>query len=104
MTAACPPTSTTQCTTYTYSSGTGSGSHYRSAVMDASPFAYWRFGDASGSTATDQVTANLGNQNATYSRYPGRPNPPVRIVVSTPLTWREWTTRRLALIVPCWAR
>src|SRR5207248_11357459 len=33
----CPPTSSTQCTSYSYTSGSASGSHYRSMVLDANP-------------------------------------------------------------------
>ncbi|WP_137816396.1 DUF6531 domain-containing protein [Gandjariella thermophila] len=63
----CPPTSSTACTDYTLTSGTNSGSHYRSAVLDAGPYAYWRFGDSSGTTATDEIAANLGTKNGTYT-------------------------------------
>ena len=52
------------CTSYTY----GSGSDYRSAVLDAGPRNYWQLGDASGSaTAADEVDVNLGTTSGTYS-------------------------------------
>jgi RHS repeat-associated protein len=62
LTAACGPTS--GCTSYTY----GTGSVYRSAVLDSGPRSYWQLGDASGSTsAADEVDANLGTTDGTYS-------------------------------------
>lgn len=68
LTKACPPTSTTACTTYTSTTGSTPGSHYRTAVLDAGPVAYWRLGDPSGTaTATDEVGSNLGVDNGTYS-------------------------------------
>ncbi|OXM61365.1 LamG-like jellyroll fold domain-containing protein [Amycolatopsis vastitatis] len=67
LVTACPPTSTTQCTTYGYTSGTAEGSHYRSAVLDAQPFAYWRLNSTDqGTVASDEVTANVGTQNGTF--------------------------------------
>ncbi|MGV9566070.1 LamG-like jellyroll fold domain-containing protein [Streptomyces sp. NPDC003480] len=59
----CPPTSTTACTTYSYTSG----SHFRSAVLDANPASYWRMAESSGTTATSEVALNEGNDNGTYS-------------------------------------
>ena len=68
LTKVCPPATPTKCTAYGYTGGSGSGSHYRSLVLDAQPQAYWRLGDASGSTtAADEVTANMGTLNGTYS-------------------------------------
>ena len=66
-----PPTggnTAPSCTQYTYTSGASSGSHYRTTVMDAAPSSYWRLGEAPGTdTAASQVTANEGNDDATYS-------------------------------------
>ena len=66
-----PPTggnTAASCTIYSYTSGTSSGSHFRTTVMDANPSSYWRLGEASGTdTAASQVAANEGNDNATYS-------------------------------------
>jgi RHS repeat-associated protein len=68
LTSVCSPLSTSRCTTYGYTTGAGSGSHYRSAVLDANPYAYWRLNDAaSTTTAGDQVAANLGTKNGTYN-------------------------------------
>lgn len=68
LTSVCSPTSATQCTTYSYTSGANGGSHYRSLVLDAQPSGYWRLGDASGSTtAADEVATNMGADNGTYS-------------------------------------
>lgn len=62
LTGVCSPTS--GCTSYSYTTG----SSYRSAVLDDAPRSYWQFGDASGSTtAADEVDANLGTTNGTYS-------------------------------------
>ncbi|SHG56304.1 RHS repeat-associated core domain-containing protein [Streptoalloteichus hindustanus] len=44
------------CTKYEY----GTGSHYRSAVLDSQPDSYWRLGEPSGDSATSQVAVNLG--------------------------------------------
>jgi RHS repeat-associated protein len=62
LTGVCDPSG--NCTSYT----NGSGSNYRSAVLDAGPRDYWQLGDASGSaTAADEVDANLGTTGGTYS-------------------------------------
>jgi large repetitive protein len=51
------------CTAYSYQTG----SHYLAGVLDSGPRAYWQFGEGSGTTAADEVDANLGTTNATYS-------------------------------------
>jgi RHS repeat-associated protein len=62
LTKVCGPTG--GCTSYQY----GTGSNYRSSVLDSSPRSYWQLGDASGSTsAADEVDANLGTTSGTYS-------------------------------------
>lgn len=62
LTQVCAPSG--GCTSYTY----GSGSAYRSAVLDSGPRSYWQFGEASGATsAADEVDANLGTTDGTYS-------------------------------------
>jgi RHS repeat-associated protein len=65
LTSVCPPTSPSKCTAYIYTSGTNSGSHYRTTVLDAQPAAYWRLANTSGTTATDEVGANMGTDNGT---------------------------------------
>ncbi|MFE3185527.1 LamG-like jellyroll fold domain-containing protein [Streptomyces violascens] len=67
LTKVCPPTSATACTTYSYTSGSNSGSHYRSAVTDANPASYWRLADASGTRAASEAALNEGNDSGTYS-------------------------------------
>ncbi|MGI5518426.1 LamG-like jellyroll fold domain-containing protein [Streptomyces sp. CA-106131] len=62
LTKVCPPTDATHCTTYGYVAG----NHYRTTVLDADPFAYWRMGETSGTTADDGVDTNEGNLNGTY--------------------------------------
>ncbi|MCX4609675.1 LamG-like jellyroll fold domain-containing protein [Streptomyces mirabilis] len=62
LTKVCPPTDATHCTTYGYAAG----NHYRTTVLDADPFAYWRMGETSGTTAADGVDTNEGNLNGTY--------------------------------------
>ena len=50
------------------SDGYTTGSHYRAAVLDSGPRSYWQLSDASGATAAaDEVDANLGTTNGTYS-------------------------------------
>ncbi|MBY8879933.1 LamG-like jellyroll fold domain-containing protein [Actinacidiphila acidipaludis] len=67
LTTVCPPTSATACTAYSYTSGSSSGSHFRSTVLDANPSSYWRLADPSGTTATSDVAVNEGNDKGTYS-------------------------------------
>ncbi|MFF8280422.1 LamG-like jellyroll fold domain-containing protein [Streptomyces lateritius] len=62
LTKVCPPADWTKCTTYTYTTG----NHYRTTVMDADPFAYWRLGETSGTVAADAIDANQGQYNGTY--------------------------------------
>ncbi|MGW4421723.1 RHS repeat-associated core domain-containing protein [Streptosporangium sp. NPDC004631] len=59
LTGVCAPVAAPNCTTYAY----GSGSRYRSDVLDADPYGYWRLGEDSGTTAADLGAANA---NATY--------------------------------------
>lgn len=62
LTKVCAPSG--GCTAYSY----GSGSNYRSAVLDAGPRSYWQLGDSSGSAAaTDEVDVNLGTTSGSYS-------------------------------------
>jgi len=66
LTSVCPPVSPSNCTTYSYTSGANSGSHFSSMVLDSNPTDYWSLGDAVGSaTAADSVAENMGSQNAT---------------------------------------
>jgi RHS repeat-associated protein len=63
LTQACAPAVTgSGCTTYTY----GTGSHYWSSALDADPRVYYQLGESSGTTAADEVEANLGTTNGTY--------------------------------------
>ena len=56
LTSVCPPGTTTACTTYTYSTN---GSHAPTAVLNASPTAYYRLDDAAGTTAAaNEVPVN----------------------------------------------
>ncbi|MFE0151046.1 DUF6531 domain-containing protein [Nonomuraea sp. NPDC059007] len=59
LTRVCTPAAAPNCAEYTY----GSGSQYRSRVLDADPFAYWRLGEATGTVAADQTHAE---REATY--------------------------------------
>ncbi|MFD7540923.1 LamG-like jellyroll fold domain-containing protein [Streptomyces sp. NPDC059819] len=63
LTSVCAPLTTTQCTTYGYTSG----SQYQNASLDLGPHALWPMGEASGTTARDAVLANQATNNATYS-------------------------------------
>lgn len=63
MTSVCPPADWSRCTAYGYTTG----NHYRTTVLDADPYAYWRLGEASGSTvAKDSVDVNQGRYNGLY--------------------------------------
>ena len=56
LTSVCPPGTTTACTTYTY---TTNGSHAPTAVLNASPTAYYRLDDAAGTmAAANEVPVN----------------------------------------------
>ncbi|HSY14567.1 MAG TPA: LamG-like jellyroll fold domain-containing protein, partial [Jatrophihabitantaceae bacterium] len=60
LTKVCAPGSA--CTSYGYSSG----SHYRSAVLDAKPDSYWRLGETAGTDARSEVAVNLGKDTGHY--------------------------------------
>ncbi|MEW2634830.1 LamG-like jellyroll fold domain-containing protein [Streptomyces sp. NPDC048389] len=63
LTTVCPPAGTVKCTTYGYATG----NHYRTTVLDADPFAYWRLGEAPGETvAKDTVALNQGKYNGLF--------------------------------------
>ncbi|MCK1820394.1 Teneurin-1 [Streptomyces sp. XM83C] len=63
LTKVCPPADATHCTVYTYVTG----NHYRTTVLDADPYAYWRLGEAAGATvAKDSIELNQGRYNGTY--------------------------------------
>ncbi|NBE91858.1 MULTISPECIES: LamG-like jellyroll fold domain-containing protein [unclassified Nonomuraea] len=49
LTQVCAPVAAPNCTTYEY----GSGSLYRSSVLNSDPFGYWRLGEASGTRGED---------------------------------------------------
>ncbi|MGW0586393.1 LamG-like jellyroll fold domain-containing protein [Streptosporangium sp. NPDC002607] len=59
LTGVCAPVAAPNCAHYAY----GSGSQYRSRVLDSDPYAYWRLGEASGTVAADQ---GAGAADATY--------------------------------------
>lgn len=62
LTKVCPPADNTKCTVYEYATG----NHYRTTVLDADPFAYWRLGETSGTAAKDTVDSNQGKYNGLY--------------------------------------
>jgi RHS repeat-associated protein len=51
------------CTTYDYSPGT----HYRTAVLNDRPDAYYRLGEPDDAVATSEVTVNLGKDEGSYT-------------------------------------
>ena len=59
----CGPGAGNACTHYSYVSG----SHYPSVVADDNPAAYWRLGEASGSTAVNAAAHDSGAGAGTYS-------------------------------------
>ncbi|WP_204008638.1 LamG-like jellyroll fold domain-containing protein [Virgisporangium aurantiacum] len=64
LTKVCAPTSSTECTTYSY----GNGTRYPGTVDNTGPRSYWRLGDAAGSTvATSSVLDNSGTDNGQYA-------------------------------------
>ncbi|MEW1721105.1 LamG-like jellyroll fold domain-containing protein [Streptomyces sp. NPDC093109] len=63
LTQVCPPADPDKCTVYGYATG----NHYRTTVLDADPFAYWRLGEEAGATvAKDSVDNNQGKYNGLY--------------------------------------
>ncbi|MFF7266473.1 LamG-like jellyroll fold domain-containing protein [Streptomyces sp. NPDC008159] len=62
LTQVCPPSSATKCTQYAY----GTGSVYRSGVLDASPTSYWRLGESEGATAASDAPSRTGLNDAAY--------------------------------------
>ncbi|MFD5014867.1 LamG-like jellyroll fold domain-containing protein [Streptomyces chartreusis] len=62
LTKVCPPSSATKCTVYEY----GTGSVYRSGVLDAAPTSYWRLGDDEGSVAAGEAVSRTGLNDAVH--------------------------------------
>ncbi|MGW0575453.1 LamG-like jellyroll fold domain-containing protein [Streptomyces sp. NPDC002920] len=62
LTTVCTPLSTTKCTTYGYTTGSG----YQNAALDLDPHTFWPLSETSGTSAKDAVLANEGTTNATY--------------------------------------
>ncbi|MFF9283718.1 LamG-like jellyroll fold domain-containing protein [Streptomyces griseosporeus] len=62
LTKVCPPSSATKCTAYEY----GTGSVYRSGVLDAAPTSYWRLGERDGSAAVSEAVSRTGIDEAVY--------------------------------------
>ncbi|MEY2247454.1 LamG-like jellyroll fold domain-containing protein [Streptomyces sp. BF23-18] len=62
LTKVCPPTSTTKCTVYEY----GTGSVYRSGVLDSAPTSYWRLGESDGSAAASEAVSRTGLNDAVH--------------------------------------
>ncbi|MEV0730194.1 LamG-like jellyroll fold domain-containing protein [Polymorphospora sp. NPDC050346] len=64
LAAVCPPTGSTECTTYT----SDTTSQYANTVLNSGPSSYWRFEEATGATvAGSQVLSNAGADNAGYA-------------------------------------
>ena len=98
LTAVCPPVSPSNCTQYSYTSGSGSGSHFSSMVLDSNPSDYWSLGDAAGSgTAADSVAVNMGSQNATANNVTfGQQGP----LAGTPATSASFDGTNSSLTLP----
>ncbi|MBI3687533.1 MAG: discoidin domain-containing protein, partial [Actinobacteria bacterium] len=74
LVSVCPPTSSTACTKYSYTSG----SQYLTHALDEGVSSLWTFGEAAGATkAASSVIVNEGTDSATYTNVtlgqPGRP-------------------------------
>ncbi|WP_178380012.1 DNRLRE domain-containing protein [Cryptosporangium aurantiacum] len=63
LTSVCAPVTAPNCTTYGY----GTGSHYRTVVLDAPPQSYWRLGESSGDPAVSTLSTRLNTDNGHYS-------------------------------------
>jgi RHS repeat-associated protein len=62
LTRVCSPLSAESCTGYEYTQS----AHYRAAVTDDNPTAYWTLGEATGTTATNLVARSAGEFDASY--------------------------------------
>ncbi|MEU4765681.1 polymorphic toxin-type HINT domain-containing protein [Actinosynnema sp. NPDC023794] len=62
LTKVCSPLTTESCVDYQY----GESSHYRSAVLDDNPTAYWTLGEATGATANNVAARTAGEWNGAY--------------------------------------
>ncbi|WUF66943.1 DNRLRE domain-containing protein [Streptomyces nojiriensis] len=62
LTKVCPPSSTSACTGYEYTSG----SQYRSMVQDAGPVAYWRLNETVGEAAASEAVSRTGMNAGRY--------------------------------------
>ena len=73
LTQVCPPASSTACTAYSYTPGSG----FQNAVLDSGPHSYWRLDEGAGSgTAASSVLLNEGADNASYTSVTlGQPGP-----------------------------
>ncbi|MFI7136131.1 RHS repeat-associated core domain-containing protein [Nonomuraea sp. NPDC050153] len=67
LTQVCAPVAAPNCTAYEY----GSGSLYRSSVLDSDPFGYWRLGEATGNA----IDLGWGAGDATYDATAKRAQP-----------------------------
>lgn len=82
LTGVCTPVAAPNCTTYSY----GTGSQYRSSVLNSDPFGYWRLGETSGTAAAD--SANGAGEGTYQSVTLGRPG----ALAGTPDTAAEFGT------------
>ncbi|MGP3913445.1 LamG-like jellyroll fold domain-containing protein [Nonomuraea sp. 10N515B] len=57
LTQVCAPVAAPNCTSYEY----GTGSLYRSGVLNSDPFGYWRLGEAAGATSGEDLGTGAGN-------------------------------------------
>jgi hypothetical protein len=62
LTKVCPPTSSTSCTGYGYTTV----SQYANVAQNAAPHSYWRLGDAASGTAGDAALANENTDAGAY--------------------------------------
>ncbi len=63
LTKVCPPSSPTQCATYTYEDG----SLYRARVLDSGPKSYWRLGESDEAAANSEAPSRTGLNEAEYT-------------------------------------
>ncbi|TMR22398.1 hypothetical protein ETD86_11950 [Nonomuraea turkmeniaca] len=57
LTQVCAPVVAPNCTSHEY----GTGSLYRSSVLNSDPFGYWRLGEAAGATSGEDLGTGAGN-------------------------------------------
>jgi RHS repeat-associated protein len=93
LTGVCTPLGGSACTTYGY----GSGSHYRSVVLDDNPAGYWPLGETSGTTARNVAARKANEYDGTYTSVTLGASGALAGSPDTAVTFSTGSSRRVAL-------